>query len=90
MTSSDVVHHKDGNILNNDPDNLEIMSRTEHARMHGRETLTPAKLTPDRVRQIRRFIGVNDLTNEQVGAVFGVAKETIRDLRSGHTWAWVT
>lgn len=29
-----VVHHKDGNKLNNDPSNLEIMSKVEHTRLH--------------------------------------------------------
>lgn len=31
----DVVHHIDGDILNNDPSNLEIMTRAEHMREHG-------------------------------------------------------
>ena len=30
-----VVHHKDGNCHNNTIDNLEVMSRSEHGRMHG-------------------------------------------------------
>lgn len=29
-----VVHHKDGNKLNNEPENLELMTRAEHARHH--------------------------------------------------------
>ena len=29
-----VVHHKDHNRLNNNPDNLEIMTLAEHTRMH--------------------------------------------------------
>ena len=30
----EVVHHKDGNPLNNSRDNLEVMSRSKHSRMH--------------------------------------------------------
>lgn len=30
----EVVHHKDGNKRNNHPDNLEVMLRAEHSRMH--------------------------------------------------------
>lgn len=29
-----VVHHRDGNKLNNSPENLQIMKRWKHARMH--------------------------------------------------------
>lgn len=32
-----IVHHKDKNCHNNNVDNLEIMSRSEHARKHGKE-----------------------------------------------------
>jgi hypothetical protein len=31
LTPSEYVHHKDGNKLNNDPDNLMILSNAEHS-----------------------------------------------------------
>lgn len=31
------VHHKDGNKTNNHPDNLELLSHTEHAALHSRQ-----------------------------------------------------
>ena len=34
ILSGYVVHHKDGNKANNDPTNLELMSRSEHLRLH--------------------------------------------------------
>lgn len=30
-----VVHHKDGDKANNAPDNLEVITRSEHCRLHG-------------------------------------------------------
>ena len=33
----EVVHHIDGNRQNNNEENLLLMTKTEHARMHGRE-----------------------------------------------------
>lgn len=33
--SAYVVHHKDGNKMNNDPSNLEIMHERQHAQLHG-------------------------------------------------------
>lgn len=37
LTFDEVVHHKDGNGLNNDLSNLELMSRKEHSRLEGSE-----------------------------------------------------
>lgn len=34
LTSKEIIHHKDFNKTNNDPDNLEIMSRSGHAKLH--------------------------------------------------------
>lgn len=44
LTSEEIVHHKDGNKLNNDPDNLEIMTRSEHMTHHWIE-INAAKLS---------------------------------------------
>lgn len=34
LRPSEVVHHKDGNKSNNAPANLEVMSQSEHVRLH--------------------------------------------------------
>lgn len=34
LTCDEIVHHKDGNFRNNNIDNLEIMSKSEHAKLH--------------------------------------------------------
>lgn len=34
LTSSDIIHHIDGNKLNNDPKNLIRLTRAEHVRLH--------------------------------------------------------
>ena len=36
LKSDEIVHHIDGNKRNNDPSNLTIMSRAEHAKLHAR------------------------------------------------------
>jgi hypothetical protein len=34
LRSDEIVHHKDENKKNNEPGNLELMTRAEHARHH--------------------------------------------------------
>lgn len=34
LRKNEVVHHKDGNRKNNHPDNLEVMKRENHSRLH--------------------------------------------------------
>lgn len=34
LTSDEVVHHIDGNKLNNNPENLMVVTKEEHARIH--------------------------------------------------------
>jgi hypothetical protein len=34
LTKGEVVHHVDGNKMNNDPANLDVMSHSAHARLH--------------------------------------------------------
>lgn len=42
LTSDEIVHHKDGNKLNNSIENLEILTRSEHINLH-RPELEAAK-----------------------------------------------
>ena len=37
LTENEVVHHRDGNKQNNALENLCVMSKTEHSRLHGQQ-----------------------------------------------------
>ena len=45
IPSGCVIHHKDHNKLNNDPHNLELMSRKDHARLHAYENFLKSSTT---------------------------------------------
>ena len=34
LSSADVIHHIDGDQLNNDPEDLVVLTRVEHQRLH--------------------------------------------------------
>ena len=43
----EVVHHKDHDKHNNEPSNLMLMTRSEHSRIHGKETASTRKRAPN-------------------------------------------
>ena len=43
LTSDEIVHHIDGNKLNNNINNLKVMTRGEHSRLHRKMELEKGK-----------------------------------------------
>ncbi len=43
LLPGEIVHHRDGNKLNNSPDNLELMTQADHVREHISEMLQRRK-----------------------------------------------
>ena len=39
LRSDVIIHHKDRNPFNNNPDNLELMMRSKHSEMHFKEQM---------------------------------------------------
>ena len=52
-----VVHHKDGNKRNNDPRNLQEMSRSGHSSLHSRQRRRDSRGRGGMIKQILRFLG---------------------------------
>lgn len=52
LLSSAIIHHKDGNKLNNDIDNLEMISKSEHNKIHHKNKVNSPK-TLDRMSKCK-------------------------------------
>ena len=95
----EVVHHKDGNIHNNAINNLELMSISNHSRLHSlklwqtkefrdkRHERINAVLTPDTVRLIRKLLQYNYLRQCDIAEIFGVVRQTIQKIKYHENWS---
>jgi hypothetical protein len=91
ITSEDVVHHKDGNKLNNDIPNLEVLTRSEHSIEHTRTVRLEDKICPlcgktyhpHHNTQIycSRTCYFSDIVKKT-----GITKEVLEEEMPYHTW----
>ena len=90
------VNHKDGDKLNNHPDNLEWVTRAEnnaHASATGlyrRGRRVPgAKITPADALEIRRLSQRGHLSQEVIAMRYGVSRSLVSAIKTGKAWAWL-
>lgn len=77
LRQGEVVHHRDGNKLNNHPDNLEVCgSNTAHMSEHHKSVWTP-----ERVERLRGLVALG-LTSREIAAHIGVSKPAVDCRRS--------
>ena len=69
LANDEIVHHKDGNKLNNDLANLELMSRSAHISHHSRKNLP--------IEEIRQLFD-QGLTTGQIAKLFDCSIDVIR------------
>jgi hypothetical protein len=90
LLATEVVHHRDGDEQNNAPENLEVLTRAEHARLHllarnlvgarhPRTKLTQAIVDDIRARAHER--------RRVLAAEYGVCIQTIVNVIHHHVWA---
>lgn len=87
LTLKEDVHHKDGNKLNNVLGNLLVVTKSEHALMHGQagERNNKSKLSESEVLNIRRLKKLGQ-SNTQLSEMFGVDKSNISCIILRKTW----
>ncbi|HXJ92657.1 MAG TPA: HNH endonuclease [Terriglobia bacterium] len=88
LAPDEIVHHINGDRSDDRLENLEVLSKSDHTRLHTLEAWSrgpqgPAKLTAEQVRLIRA-------SDETTGAVlvrrFGVSEAAISMIRHEKTW----
>jgi len=104
LSRHDVVHHKDGNHENNSVENLEIMSLSEHSRMHNKGKVYSPE-TIDKLQKKSRqarpgaIIAIEDVRDIRkmlkdgikqylIAFAFGINKRTVNDINCGRSWTW--
>ena len=78
----ELVHHIDSDRVNNDPANLQLMSKQTHKALHW-----GSKLDAHTIQAIREGRGI--VSQRKLARRYGVGQTTIRDIQLGKTWKGV-
>ena len=74
------IHHKDGNNINDVIENLELMTHSEHMRLHR------IKLTWEQVEKIRKLYRTKKYTQSKLGNLFNVSQGEIGYIVRNEIW----
>jgi DNA invertase Pin-like site-specific DNA recombinase len=89
LDSDEHVHHVDGDVDNNHPDNLEVMKPGEHHRLHNRENPPVAILDKDKVLRIKGLLD-KGIKQRTIACLFGIHQVTVSAIATGKSWGHVT
>lgn len=90
-----VVNHIDGNKLNNNVDNFEIVTRSRNSKHAYELGLNPgkpgeksgmSKLKNEDVLKIRELAKLGQLSHKEIGKLFGISQSAISLIVSRKTW----
>lgn len=82
-----VVHHKDEDVMNWSPQNLEALSKAEHQALHiSGEDHPMSKLTEQEVITIRNLYATEKVTLTELSKMFPTSVSNISDIVNCNTW----
>ena len=99
LTEDEVVHHINGNKLDNRIENLEIMEKWEHTTHHLKgkpnikqrgENCPTSKLTKMDVIKIKKILNKGKFTQIEIGKMFGVSNANISAIKRGKNWSHIS
>ena len=104
LSRNEVVHHKDGNKRNNNIDNLELVSRRDHSKMHMtgsviKQSTRTKLINKSRENRHNAKISIKDITEirntrnisiSEIAKKFNVHRSCIYKILERKTYYWVT
>jgi len=91
LRSNEVVHHIDGNITNNDPNNLEVMTRADHISLHHKGEGHPNAILSDedvvRMIELRHSGVLTKVIAKQFGISVHYCGEILQGIYRSDGWA---
>lgn len=91
LKTEELVHHVDENRLNNKENNLEIVTKGEHSKIHYNikqedKQKGQAKLNKRKVIEIKKLLKIGQLSQKEIGKIYGIDSSQISRINSGKAW----
>lgn len=84
------VHHVDHDKMNNSFDNLTALETRLHMQFHSNGNLRNAKITPEQVLDIIVEYERGGISQQALGAKYGISQTAVYEILSGKKWGYLT